>query len=535
MMTKVEVPMGWVYAAVSDVVASDGIFTDGDWVETKDQDPSGCVRLIQLADVGDGIFLDKSSRFLTKTKAHELNCTFLTKGDLLVARMPGPLGRCCIFPLEGVEKYVTVVDVCAVRLGSSPIPPKYMMYLINSPNTRADIEALQSGSTRKRISRRNFASVEVPLAPQNEQVRLVAKIEELFSELDKGVESLKKARTHLDVYRQAVLKHAFEGRLTAKWREENKNHLESSEQLLDRIKQEREARYERQLHEWKTAVKDWETRGRIRKKPAKPQRPNWQYNRRIERGIGGLIVSYETANMLPAGWTECSIGEVTLPVSKIVPKAHPNREIDYIDISSIDNARHVIGSVKQYRLEDAPSRARQIVRTGDVLFATVRPYLRNIASVPDEYDQQIASTGFSVLRPAEGVCPAFLFYKAISRDLVNALSGVQYGVSYPAIRDEQVRDQTLWLPPTDEQHRIVAKIEERFSKVEKALEIIDTQMTKAKMLRQSILKKAFTGRLVAQNPYDEPASVLLHRIRAERDLVAKKNTPKKTKKRTTTT
>ena len=138
--------------------------------------------------------------------------------------------------------------------------------------------------------------------------------------------------------------------------------------------------------------------------------------------------------MLPPGWSECSIGQVTLPVSKTDPKDDPGREIDYIDISSIDNTRHVIGRVKQYRLEDAPSRARQIVRAGDVLFATVRPYLRNIAAVPNDYDQQIASTGFSVLRPAEGVCPAFLFYKAISRDLVNALSGMQYGVSYPAVK-----------------------------------------------------------------------------------------------------
>ena len=200
MMEKAEVPSGWVYATIRDVVASDGVFTDGDWVETKDQDPNGGVRLIQLADLGDGSFLDKSSRFLTRAKAYELNCTFLAKGDLLVARMPDPLGRCCIFPLDGVEKYVTVVDVCAVRLGTSPITPKYMMYLINSPRTRANIEALKSGSTRKRISRGNFASVEIPLAPQNEQNRIIAKIQELFSELDKGVESLKTARGQLNVY-----------------------------------------------------------------------------------------------------------------------------------------------------------------------------------------------------------------------------------------------------------------------------------------------------------------------------------------------
>ena len=225
-MDKAEVSSGWVYATIGDVVASNGIFTDGDWVETKDQDLNGGVRLIQLADIGDGSFLDKSSRFLTRAKAHQLNCTFLTKGDLLVARMPDPLGRCCIFPFDGVEKYVTVVDVCVVRLGTSQIAPKYMMYLINSPRTRADIDALKSGSTRKRISRGNFASVEIPLAPQNEQIRIVARIEKLFPKLDKGVESLKTAREQLKVYRQSILKYAFEGKLTAQWRKENKDKLE---------------------------------------------------------------------------------------------------------------------------------------------------------------------------------------------------------------------------------------------------------------------------------------------------------------------
>ena len=114
-------------------------------------------------------------------------------------------------------------------------------------------------------------------------------------------------------------------------------------------------------------------------------------------------MSCATANMLPPGWTKCSIGDVTLPISKIDPKDDPDREIYYIDISSIDNTRHVIGSVKEYPLKDAPSRARQIVHAGDVLFATVRPYLRNIACVPNNYDEQIASTGFSVLRPAKGI------------------------------------------------------------------------------------------------------------------------------------
>ena len=210
------------------------------------------------------------------------------------------------------------------------------------------------------------------------------------------------------------------------------------------------------------------------------------------------MAKHSAPSVPPEGWVECPIDEVTLSVPTIDPKKEPDRVIDYIDISSIDNTQHVIGSVKRYRLRDAPSRARQIVRTGDVLFSTVRPYLRNIASVPNVYDQQIASTGFSVLRPATGVCPAFLFYKVISRELVNAVSGLQYGVSYPAVKDEQVRVQPLWLPPTEEQFRIVAKIEELLSELDKGIESLKTARRQLEVYRQSVLKHAFEGKLTAQ-------------------------------------
>ena len=212
---------------------------------------------------------------------------------------------------------------------------------------------------------------------------------------------------------------------------------------------------------------------------------------------------------------------MTLPVSKIDPKEEPEREIDYIDIAGIDNTRHVIGEVKQYQFKDAPSRARQIVRSGDVLFATVRPYLRNIAPVPDDYDQQIASTGFAVLRPAQGICPAFLFYRAISRDFVNALSGMQYGVSYPAVKDEQVRDQPLWLPPLREQRRIVARIEDLFFELDKGVESLKTARAKLSVYRQAVLKHAFEGKLTAKwreenkDKLERPKQ-LLARVKQER-------------------
>ena len=239
------------------------------------------------------------------------------------------------------------------------------------------------------------------------------------------------------------------------------------------------------------------------------------------------------ADTLPDGWARCSLGQVTLPTMKIRPADDPDREVRYIDISSIDNSRHVIASTKRYTLANAPSRARQIVRAGDTLFSTVRPYLRNIALVPNRYDKEIASTGFSVLRPAKGICPAFLFYTITSSSFVNKVSKMQYGVSYPAVKDEQVRDLDILLPPTAEQYRIASKIDELFSTLDNGLESL--KMARAHLddtaLRQAILQRALSGRLVAQDRSDEPASILLERIRAEREQATTRSSSRKKRRR----
>ena len=191
-----------------DIAGKKGLFVDGDWIEKKDQDAKGKVRLIQLADIGSGAFLDKSDRYITEDKACELHCTFLRKGDVLIARLGEPICKCCLFPFEG--NYITAVDVAILRIGRDDINPKYLVYLINSPWFKNRAKEFESGTTRKRISRKNMEKILLPFPSLDEQARIVARIEELFSELDAGVDTLQKIKQQLSVYRQAVLKEAFD-------------------------------------------------------------------------------------------------------------------------------------------------------------------------------------------------------------------------------------------------------------------------------------------------------------------------------------
>ena len=154
---SLDLPAGWEWSNLADLL--DGsLFTDGDWVEKKDQDPDGPVRLIQLADIGEGEFRDRSDRWMNEPTAERLSCTYLAPDDVLVARMPDPLGRACLMPALDYSS-VTAVDVCILRPDPTLVEPSWLMWALNAPVVRTQMVALQSGTTRRRISRKNLATV----------------------------------------------------------------------------------------------------------------------------------------------------------------------------------------------------------------------------------------------------------------------------------------------------------------------------------------------------------------------------------------
>jgi type I restriction enzyme, S subunit len=224
---------------------------------------------------------------------------------------------------------------------------------------------------------------------------------------------------------------------------------------------------------------------------------------------------------LPTNWHLAVIDDITLPITKIDPKQFPDQKYLYLDISGIDNRQNRIVDHKVYLGKDAPSRARQLVQTDDILFSTVRTYLKNIAKVPRNFDGEVASTGFSILRAAEGIDSDFLFYFTLTPQFLNPLADLQRGTSYPAVRDSDVREQTIPLPPLPEQRRIVAKIEELFTELDAGIASLRTAQSQLKTYRQALLKHAFEGKLTgdwrAENADTlEPAAVLLRRIADER-------------------
>lgn len=216
-MSDSSLPAGWSRATIKDLAGTTGLFVDGDWIESKDQDPNGNIRLLQLADIGDGTFLSKSDRWINQDAFLRLRCTELAIGDVLVARMPDPLGRACLMPsLE--QRCVTVVDVAALRVESENVDNRWVMHIINSPQIRAEIAAQSSGTTRRRISRGRLGEMEIPFPPKAEQTRIANQLDTLLTRIQSCNNRFDAIPALLKRFRQTVLDQAASGTLTEDWR-----------------------------------------------------------------------------------------------------------------------------------------------------------------------------------------------------------------------------------------------------------------------------------------------------------------------------
>jgi len=265
---------------------------------------------------------------------------------------------------------------------------------------------------------------------------------------------------------------------------------------------------------------------------------------------------------LPEGWAWARLSDVT----ENFGQKQPDKQFTYIDVASIDQSIGVISNETNILMpSEAPSRARKIVKKGCVIYSTIRPYLLNVAVVDKDIEPEaIVSTAFAVMNPLGGITPTYLFYYLRSQPFINYVESRMVGLAYPAINDEKLFKGILPVPPLAEQHRIVARVDELFSQLE-ALSKVAIQVregrkqvgqamlhqlgnaaspgdlerswsriarhfgdvfsdgSNVKTLRQTILQLAVQGKLVPQDPTDEPADVLLERIKAEKKL--KKEAP----------
>jgi type I restriction enzyme S subunit len=342
----------------------------------------------------------------------------------------------------------------------------------------------RQGVTQVNLNTGIVREIAVPLAPFSEQRRIAGKIEGLFSFLDAGVESLRKVKAQLKRYRQAVLKYAFEGKLTEEWRKTHKDQIEPAQKLFEKAKQE--------IKKEKAGKFPELSQTDILRLMELPETWMWAPIRELETFIGSGIT--------PRGGR-------TVYVQEGIPFIRSQNV--HADGLRLEQIAHVTP-----KMHDEMKRTK--TRPNDVLLNITGASIGRSAYVPEKLAEANVNQHVCIIRTGWWLVPAYLSYFLNSALGQAQIFSTQSGVTRQGLNYEQVRRLKIPLAPYLEQKVIVAKIEETYSVSYEVEKTIRQSAEYAKYLRQSILKYAFTGKLVPQDPNDEPAWKLLDRIKSER-------------------
>lgn len=422
------------------------------------------------------------------------------KGDILYIKDGATTGTAAINPLD--EEFSLLSSVGVLRPGPA-ITAKYLLYALQDPATKAKIMGGISGVAITRLTLRKLNDATVPVAPVALQETIVAKLEELLSDLDAGVAELKAAQKKLAQYRQSLLKAAVEGALTADWRAQH-TPTETGAQLLERILTERRAHWEaRQLAKFKeqgkAPPKDWQ------KKYPEPVQPD--------------------TTALPAlatGWVWASVDQLSESVRNGLSKT-PNTDQRGFRIFKINAVRAMevnFAAIKHIEIDESEA-ADYWIEAGDVLatryngsidllgvFGLVRGVTARTL-YPDKLIRMKPMTGAGLGAWME-VCGN------VGHSRKHLVSRVKTTAGQTGISGEDLKKTPIPLAPALEQAAALAMLDTRLEAIHALDRPTAFALKHATTQRQNILRAAFAGQLVPQDPNDEPASMLLARIRAER-------------------
>jgi len=486
---KGALPIGWEIAQVKDVC---DIIRGVSYkkVDSIQEAKKGYLPILRATNIQDNsLVLDKDLVYIPSNQVSENQ--ILKIGDIVIATSSGSkhlVGKTA----QVKEKWYGAFGAfCAAIRSTVGIEYRYLGYFFNSPAYKDVISAKAIGVNINNLRRGDIEELQIPIAPTNEQKRIVTEIEKQFSRLDEAVANLKRIKANLKRYKASVLKAAVEGRLTEEWRKANPD-VEPADKLLERILIERRRKWEES------------ELAKMRAKGKDPKNDKWKkkYKEPLLPATKGLANS-------PGSWTFVGIEQILLsrkdamktgPFGTLLKKyEHKQKGVQVLGIENIQAMKFIFGS----KIHIDSDKAKELVgyRTipGDVIISRSGT-VGEVCVVPENIGEARISTNLMKLSfEKKGMLPQFFTFIFNGAPFVlNQVSELCKGSTRNFLNQNILKKLVLILPPFEEQRLIIQKVENKLSIIDEIDKEVDKNLKRANRLRQSILEKAFTGKLVPQ-------------------------------------
>ena len=498
--TTNHLPAGWVEAHLGDVCELGAGGPAPQEEEHFSRDGRPFVRVQDLGRLGYRVWIHDTADRLSE------------EGVRASRLKPIPAGS-VLFTKSGMS---TLLNQRAI-LASDAFVVSHIGYAIPEPGIlsqwlywalkRIDFGPLAHATTLPSLKLSKVQEIKIPVAPTPEQRRIVAEIEKQFTRLEAAVAALKRVQANLKRYRAAVLKAVVEGRLVpteAELARREGRAYETADELLQRILAERRARWEAdQLAKFRTSGSE-------------PKDDSWKQKYREPDGVDDRNLP-----RLPQGWTWAAtdqVGDVRLGRQRS-PKHHVGPYMrPYLRVANVFEDRIDTSDVLEMNFTPAEFEVYQL-KFGDVLLNEGQSL--ELVGRPAIYRDEVPGACFQNtlirFRSASGINPdyaltVFLSYLHNKR----FQKAARWTVNIAHLGADRLSRIEFPVPPANEQTRIVAEVERRLSVIQELQIQVEGNLKRADRLRQAILRRAFEGKLVPQDPSDEPASALVERIRVER-------------------
>ena len=382
--------------------------------------------------------------------------------------------------------YINGNAMCMDNLSDNTIT-EFLYYYLKSIN----LNFIISGSAQPQITQIGLRKVEIPIPPLETQQAIVNKIESLFDEIDEGIGRLKTAAQQIQQYRQSLLKNAFNGELTKEWRSKHADTLPSENELLAQIQATREQHHAQQLADWQTAVSQWEQNGKEGKKPSKPKAPTQ------------AVKFEENFADLPNGWGWIRLGNLNLDIfdgpfgSNLKTKDYVDFGVRVIRLENIGYLKFITDKYAFITNEKYSTIQKHSIYSGDLIFSSFITDGIRVAIVPDNIGKAVNKSDCFCLRVLDNtILNKFLAYFLSTRSAYKQAELQIHGVGRPRINTTQLKNINIPLCSLAEQTQIVAILESKLTACDQLAAELAKQLKQAELLKQAVLKAAFSGNLL---------------------------------------